>query len=52
MPPAITAPFTSAVATVVGSAVVDGKLEIHNGDVIEADYVEQLQHATQSHGHG
>ena len=30
--------FTGAVATVVGSAAVDGKLEIHNGDAIEADY--------------
>ena len=32
--------FTGAVATVVGSAAVDGKLEIHNGDTIEADYVD------------
>jgi len=32
--------FTGAVATVVGAAAVDGKLEIHNGDAIEADYVD------------
>ena len=32
--------FTGAVATVVGVAMVDGKLEIHNGDVIEADYID------------
>jgi hypothetical protein len=32
--------FTGAVATVVGPAAVDGKLEIHNGDAIEADYVD------------
>ena len=32
--------FTGAVATVVGPAGVDGKLEIHNGDAIEADYVD------------
>jgi hypothetical protein len=32
--------FTGAVATVAGAAVVDGKLEIHNGDAIEADYVD------------
>lgn len=32
--------FTGAVATVVGAAAVDGKLEIHNGDTIEADYVD------------
>lgn len=30
--------FTGAVATVVGTAAPDGKLEIHNGDLIEADY--------------
>ena len=30
--------FTGAVATVVGPATADGKLEIHNGDSIEADY--------------
>ena len=32
--------FTGAVTTLVGTAVVDGKLEIHNGDIIEADYVD------------
>ena len=32
--------FTGAVATVVGPATVDGKLEIHDGDAIEADYVD------------
>ena len=32
--------FTGAVATVVGSAAGDGKLEIHDGDTIEADYVD------------
>jgi hypothetical protein len=32
--------FTGAVATVVGVAVPDGKLQIHNGDAIEADYVD------------
>jgi hypothetical protein len=32
--------FTGAVATASGPAVVDGKLEIHNGDTIEADYVD------------
>jgi hypothetical protein len=32
--------FTGAVATVVGPASVDGKLEIHTGDTIEADYVD------------
>ncbi len=32
--------FIGAVATLVGSAVMDGKLEIHNGDVIEADYTD------------
>ena len=32
--------FTGAVATVAGAAAVDGKLEIHNGDAIEADYVD------------
>lgn len=34
--------FTGAVATLVGSAVADGKLEIHNGDSIEADYLDQF----------
>jgi hypothetical protein len=34
--------FTGAVATVVGSASVDGKLEVHNGDAIEADYVDSF----------
>jgi len=32
--------FTGAVATVVGNAAVDGKLEIHGGDIIEADYTD------------
>jgi len=32
--------FTGAVATVIGSPAVDGKLEIHSGDAIEADYVD------------
>jgi subtilisin family serine protease len=32
--------FTGTVATVAGVAAVDGKLEIHNGDTIEADYVD------------
>jgi Subtilase family len=32
--------FTGAVATVIGPATVDGKLEVHNGDAIEADYVD------------
>jgi hypothetical protein len=32
--------FTSTVATVVGSAAADGKLEIHNSDSIEADYLD------------
>jgi serine protease AprX len=32
--------FTGAVTTVVGPATLDGKLEIHNGDSIEADYVD------------
>jgi hypothetical protein len=32
--------FTGAVATVVGPATPDGKLEIHNADSIEADYVD------------
>jgi len=32
--------FTGAVATLVGAAAADGKLQIHNGDVIEADYVD------------
>jgi len=35
--------FTGAVATVSGLATADGKLEIRNGDAIEADY-------TDSHG--
>jgi hypothetical protein len=30
--------FTGAVVTAVGPAATDGKLEIHNGDTIEADY--------------
>ncbi len=30
--------FTSSIVTVVGSATVDGKLQIHDGDAIEADY--------------
>jgi hypothetical protein len=34
--------FTGAVATVVGPATLDGKLEIHDGDAIEADYVDSL----------
>ena len=34
--------FTGAVATVFGSAAVDGKLEIHHGDTIEADYVDSF----------
>lgn len=32
--------FTGVVMTVIGSAAVDGKLEIHNDDAIEADYVD------------
>jgi hypothetical protein len=32
--------FTGAVVTVVGPASSDGKLEIHNGDSIEVDYVD------------
>jgi hypothetical protein len=32
--------FTGAVTTVVGEASPDGKLEIHTGDAIEADYVD------------
>ncbi|MGA2866861.1 MAG: S8 family serine peptidase [Verrucomicrobiota bacterium] len=32
--------FTGAVATVVGNAAADGKLELHNGDTIEADYLD------------
>ncbi|MDB6112258.1 MAG: Fibronectin type domain protein, partial [Pedosphaera sp.] len=32
--------FTGTVATVVGNAVVDGKLEIHNGDIVEAHYID------------
>jgi len=32
--------FTEAVATVVGAAAVDGLLEIHGGDAIEANYVD------------
>ncbi|HEU6447323.1 MAG TPA: S8 family serine peptidase, partial [Verrucomicrobiae bacterium] len=41
--------FTGAVATVEGPAAADGKLEIHNGDSIEADYMDSsgnLQTAT------
>ncbi len=34
--------FTGAVATVVGSAALDGRLEIHDGDAIEADYTDAL----------
>ncbi|HXF10486.1 MAG TPA: S8 family serine peptidase, partial [Desulfuromonadaceae bacterium] len=34
--------FTGAVSTLVGSAVADGKLEIHNGDAIEADYTDKF----------
>jgi hypothetical protein len=34
--------FTGAVSTVLGPAVVDGKLEVHNGDTIEADYVDSF----------
>jgi hypothetical protein len=34
--------FTGAVATIVGPATVDGKLEVHNGDTIEADYFDSL----------
>jgi len=32
--------FTGAVATVMGPAAPDGKLEIHNSDAIEVDYVD------------
>jgi len=32
--------FTGAVATVVGVAAADGALEVRDGDVIEADYVD------------
>ncbi|MDB6122637.1 MAG: hypothetical protein JWQ71_1630 [Pedosphaera sp.] len=32
--------FTGSVATVVGTAAVNGKLEIHNADVIEARYID------------
>jgi hypothetical protein len=32
--------FTGMVTTVVGSPMPDGKLEIHNGDAIEADYTD------------
>jgi serine protease AprX len=32
--------FTGAVATVSGGAAVDGKLEIHTADAIEADYLD------------
>ena len=32
--------FTGAVQTVVGAAAVDGKLEVANGDAIEADYTD------------
>jgi hypothetical protein len=34
--------FTGAVATVLGPPTVDGKLEVHNGDAIEADYVDSF----------
>ncbi len=34
--------FTGAVATVIASASVDGKLQIHNGDVIEANYFDSI----------
>jgi hypothetical protein len=34
--------FTGAVATAAGSAAKDGKLEIHDGDTIEADYIDSL----------
>ncbi len=32
--------FTGSVATVAGNAALDGKLEVHNGDNIEADYTD------------
>ncbi len=32
--------FTGAVVTVAGPPIADGKLEIQNGDVIEADYID------------
>jgi serine protease AprX len=32
--------FTGAVATVIGAASLDGKLELHDNDAIEADYVD------------
>lgn len=32
--------FTGSVATVVGNAAVDGKLEIHSGDLIQAFYTD------------
>ncbi len=34
--------FTGAVATASGPPVADGKLEVQNGDTIEADYVDSL----------
>jgi serine protease AprX len=34
--------FTGAVATVTGPAVADGKLEVHDGDTIEADYLDSF----------
>ena len=38
-----TGSFTGTVATIVGTAAVDGRLQIHHGDTIEADYG-QLEH--------
>ena len=32
--------FTGTVATVLGPAVVDGNLQVHTGDTVEADYVD------------
>jgi len=32
--------LTGAVATVVGLATVDGNLQLHHGDAIQADYVD------------
>jgi hypothetical protein len=37
--------FTGSVATVVGAAKLDGLLEIHNSDAIEADYTDSSGHA-------
>jgi hypothetical protein len=34
--------FTGAVSTVLGPAVIDGTLEVHSGDTIEADYVDSI----------